>query len=73
LHLLLQLMRMLERIHFYDELPRKWVFVHTHDAVRAALDALDGGETGGSVVLIADDADAPKAKAAAGSFDAHNQ
>jgi nucleoside-diphosphate-sugar epimerase len=66
-------MRMLERIHFYEELPRKWVFVHTHDAVRAALDALDGGETGGSVVLITDNADSPKAKAAGGAFDAHNQ
>jgi hypothetical protein len=37
---------MLERIHIYDVLPRKWVFVHTHDGVRAALASLDDGENG---------------------------
>jgi hypothetical protein len=51
---------MLERIHIHDELPRKWVFVHTHDAVRAALGALDGGESG-SIVLITDGKDAAPA------------
>lgn len=37
---------MLERIHIYDVLERKWVFVHTDDGVRAALAALDDGENG---------------------------
>lgn len=37
---------MLERIHIYDVLPRKWVFVHTHDGVRAALTALEVGDSG---------------------------
>jgi hypothetical protein len=37
-----QIVRMLERINVYERinLPRKWVFVHTHDGVRAALAAL---------------------------------
>jgi hypothetical protein len=42
---------MLERIHIYDVLPRKWVFVHTHDGVRAALASLDDGENGFSAEL----------------------
>ena len=42
----LQIVRMLERIHIYDVLPRRWVFVHTHDGVRAAVAALDDGENG---------------------------
>lgn len=41
-----QIVRMLERINIYEVLPRKWVFVHTHDGVRAALAALDDGENG---------------------------
>lgn len=44
LHLsLLQLVRMMERIHIYDVLPRQCVYVHTHDAVRAAVAALETG------------------------------
>jgi hypothetical protein len=43
---------MLERIHIYDVLPRKWVFVHTHDGVRAALASLDDGENGFSAELV---------------------
>jgi hypothetical protein len=42
---------MLERIHIYEVLPRKWVFVHTHDGVRAALASLDDGENGFSADL----------------------
>lgn len=41
-----QIVRMLERINIYDVLPRKWVFVHTHDGVRAALAALEVGADG---------------------------
>ena len=37
---------MLERIHIYDVLPRNWVFVHTDDGVRAALKALETGDSG---------------------------
>jgi hypothetical protein len=66
----LQLMRILERIHIHDELPRKFVFVHTHDAVRAAQEALDGGETG-SIVLISDGKDVPAGKA--DSYATHQQ
>jgi hypothetical protein len=43
---------MLERIHIYDVLPRQWVFVHTHDGVRAALAALDDGENGLTASLV---------------------
>lgn len=42
----MQLVRMLERIHIHDVVPRKWVFVHTHDAIRAAVAAMDDGENG---------------------------
>ncbi|KAF8060559.1 SULTR2 [Scenedesmus sp. PABB004] len=42
-----KLVSMLERIAIYDVLPRAWVFVHTHDGVRAAAAALHGGELGG--------------------------
>lgn len=46
-----QIVRMLERIHIYEVLPRKWVFVHTHDGVRTALASLDDGENGFSAEL----------------------
>lgn len=52
---------MLERIHLYDVMPRKYVFVHTYDGVRAAQAALDDGENG----LRADVADSPSALHAA--------
>lgn len=50
-----QIMRMLDRIHIYEVLPRQWVFVHTHDGVRAALAELaaqDGGENGDMRVIV---------------------
>lgn len=53
----MQIVRMLERIHIYEVLPRKWIFVHTHDGVRAALAGLDDGENG----FKADLADSPSA------------
>lgn len=41
-----QIVRMLERINIYEVVPRKWVFVHTYDGVRAAMAGLDDGENG---------------------------
>jgi len=58
----MQIVRMLERIHIYEVLPRKWIFVHTHDGVQAALAAMDDGENG----FKADLADSPSAFHAAG-------
>lgn len=65
----LQIVRMLERINLYEVLPRKWVFVHTHDGVRAALAALDDGENGFSARL----ADSARDAAPAGIQDVSSQ
>lgn len=45
----LQLITMLGRINMHEVLAHKWIFVHTHDGVQAAVTAmqqLDGGEGG---------------------------
>uniref|UniRef100_A0A383W800 STAS domain-containing protein n=1 Tax=Tetradesmus obliquus TaxID=3088 RepID=A0A383W800_TETOB len=68
-----QLMRMLERIHIHDSLPRKWVFVHTHDAVRAAQEELHNEESSSSVVLITDGNDITSKAGKASSYATHQQ
>lgn len=50
--LFLQLITMLGRINMHEVLPHKWIFVHTHDGVQAAvkaMNAMDGGEGGFSI------------------------
>ena len=48
--------RLFERVHLFDVLPKKWVFVHVYDAVKAATTAMAAesfGELGGCAVVQA--------------------
>jgi hypothetical protein len=56
---LLQVTQLLERTDIYNVLPRKWVFVHVHDGMRAAAAAMsaDGCAHGAVLAAAADSAD----------------
>lgn len=48
-----QIMRMLERLNIYGVVSRQWVFVHTHDGVRAALaELMEDGENGVAKAVV---------------------